>query len=38
VKRKHYFDPSLNPRFFFRRYGRASQAHPHLVNDQQSAN
>jgi hypothetical protein len=37
VKRKHYFDPSLNPRFFFRRYGRASQAQPYLANDQQSA-
>ncbi|WP_145201290.1 hypothetical protein [Sphingobium sp. B2] len=22
VKRKHYFDPSLNPRYFARRYGR----------------
>jgi hypothetical protein len=21
VKRKHYFDPSLNPRYFYRRYG-----------------
>lgn len=22
VKRKHYFDPQLNPRYFFRRYGK----------------
>lgn len=21
VKRKHYFDPALNPRYFYRRYG-----------------
>jgi hypothetical protein len=25
VKRKHYFDPSLNPRFFARKYGAVGQ-------------
>ena len=25
VKRKHYFDPSLNPRFFVRKYGTVGQ-------------
>jgi hypothetical protein len=25
VKRKHYFDPSLNPRFFVRKYGSIGQ-------------
>lgn len=27
VKRKHYFEPALNPRYFFRRYGRSSEAY-----------
>lgn len=26
VRRKHYFDPALNPRFFFRRYNNQSNA------------
>jgi hypothetical protein len=28
VKRKHYFDPSLNPRFFFRKYGMLVPTQP----------
>jgi hypothetical protein len=27
VKRKHYFEPSLNPRFFARKYGWYGQTH-----------
>ena len=30
VKRKHYFDPSLNPRFFFRKHGMVT---PGLTGD-----
>jgi hypothetical protein len=26
VKRKHYFDPELNPRYFFRRYGKGIES------------
>jgi len=28
VKRKHYFDPEFNPRYFYRRYGKSPIAQP----------
>ncbi|MDG2532715.1 hypothetical protein P6144_03580 [Sphingomonas sp. HITSZ_GF] len=33
VKRKHYFDPALNPRYFFRHYGHGIEKRPVGIPD-----
>ncbi len=38
VKRKHYFDPKFNPRFFQRRYGTIPSGVEEVANGKQAAN